>query len=158
MWLPLFTDLLAAGCDAVGQVDEAGALLDDALELVARTGEGWIAAELTRHKARLNRRRGDIEAATTLYREGLGIARQQGARLWELRAAMSLARLYRDQGRHAEAGYLLAPIRGWFSEGFGTANLAGANALLARMPAVPTTTDERVVGGAMDGSWPTVRR
>ena len=65
----------------------------------------------------------------------LAIARQQQAKLWELRAAMSLARLRRDQDRHAEAHSLLAPVCGWFTEGFGTHDLKDAKALLEALEA-----------------------
>jgi predicted ATPase len=75
-------------------------------------------------------RQGDAEAAEELYRKALSIARGQEAKLWELRAAMSLARLRRDQGRHAEARELLAPVYNWFTEGFDTQDLIEAKALL----------------------------
>jgi len=65
-----------------------------------------------------------------LYRGALRIAQGQEAKLWELRAAVSLARLRRDQGRHAEAYDLLAPVYGWFTEGFDTPDLKDAKALL----------------------------
>jgi tetratricopeptide (TPR) repeat protein len=83
-----------------------------------------------RHKGRLLLRQGYCEAAEELYRKALRIAEEQEAKLWELRAAVSLARLRRDQGRHAEARDLLAPIYGWFTEGFDTADLKEAKALL----------------------------
>ena len=70
------------------------------------------------------------EAAEELYGKALAIAVEQEAKLWELRAALSLARLRSDQGRHAEARQLLAPIYGWFTEGFDTADLKEAKALL----------------------------
>jgi predicted ATPase len=75
-------------------------------------------------------RQGHSEAAEELYRKALSIAVEQEAKLWELRAAASLARLRRDQGRHAEARDLLAPVYGWFTEGFGTPDLKEAKALL----------------------------
>jgi predicted ATPase len=65
-----------------------------------------------------------------MFREAIGIAQRQEAKLWELRAAVSLARLRRDQGRRAEAHALLAPVYGWFTEGFDTADLKEAKALL----------------------------
>jgi predicted ATPase len=65
-----------------------------------------------------------------LYRKALSIAREQEAKLWELRAAVSLARLRRDQGRRAEALDLLAPVYGWFTEGFATPDLKEAKTLL----------------------------
>jgi len=130
MWLPHFIDLLAAGCEAAGQVSEAVTLLDDAIQLVGQTGERWYEAELNRHKGQLLLRLGDCEAAASLYREALGIARQQDARLWELRSVMNLARLHSEQGRHPEAGHLLATIYGWFTEGFNASDLNDARALL----------------------------
>jgi len=105
-------------------------LLGEALELVERTGERWFAAELNRHKGELLLRQGHTEAAEKLYCKALSIAREQGAKLWELRAAVSLARLGRDQCRRAEARDLLAPVYGWFTEGFATPDLKDAKALL----------------------------
>jgi len=93
-------------------------------------GSAGLQRELTRHKGRLLHRRGHTEAAEELYRKALSIAREQEAKLWELRAAMSLARLRRDQRRHAEARNLLAPVYGWFTEGFGTPDLKEAKVLL----------------------------
>ena len=98
-----------------------------------RTAERWYAAELNRHKGQLLLRQGHSEAAEELYRKALGIAEEQGVKLWELRAASSLARLRRNQGRHAEARDLLAPVYGWFTEGFDTLDLKNAKALLAEL-------------------------
>jgi predicted ATPase len=76
------------------------------------------------------RRQGHSEAAEELYCRALSIAEDQEAKLWELRAAVSLARLRGDQGRQAEAYDLLAPVYGWFTEGFDTQDLKEAKALL----------------------------
>ena len=95
-----------------------------------KTGACWFAAELNRQKGRLLLRQGPAEAAEELYRKALGIARKQEARLWELRAAASLARRRRDQGRRAAARDLLAPVYGWFTEGFATPDLKEAKGLL----------------------------
>jgi len=105
-------------------------LLDEALQTVEMTCERWFEAELNRRKGESLMRQGHTEAAEELYRKALSIAREQGAKLWELRAAASFARLRRDQGHHAEAGDLLAPVYGWFTEGFGTPDLKEARALL----------------------------
>ena len=108
-------------------------MLDDALQIVGTTGMSgmyWLTAELYRRKGQLLLQQGRPEAAEELYRKALSIAGEQGAKLWELRAAASLARLRRDQGRPAEARDLLAPIYGWFTEGFDTADLKEAKALL----------------------------
>ena len=127
--------LLAAACEIAGQVEEASTQLDQALQIVNRTGERWFLAELNRHKGQLMLQQGHAEAAEELYREALSIARDQEARLWELRAAVSLARLRRDQGRRAEACNLLAPVYGWFTEGFDTPDLKEAKALLDTLDA-----------------------
>ena len=78
---------------------------------------------------------GDAAAAEASYHEGIAIAQQQSAKLWELRAAISLARLWRDQGKRAEARDLLVPVYGWFTEGFGTPVLREATALLEELAA-----------------------
>jgi predicted ATPase len=129
-WMPLYIALLAGACEIAGQIEEGAARLDQALQLVERTGERWFEAELDRQRGRLLLRQGHAEAAEELYRKALGIAREQEAKLWELRAAASLARLWRDQGRRAVARDLLAPVYGWFTEGFTTPDLKAAKALL----------------------------
>jgi predicted ATPase len=130
LWVPYHIVLLARAYEIAGKVEEALTLLDDALQIVERTGERWFAAELTRHKGQLLLGQGYSEGAEELYRKALSIAEEQGAKLWELRAAASLARLRRDQGRRAEARDILAPVYGWFTEGFDTADLREAKALL----------------------------
>jgi class 3 adenylate cyclase/tetratricopeptide (TPR) repeat protein len=129
-WMSEYTPLLATACEINGQIEEALTLLDQALQTVQRTGERWFEAELNRHKGRLLLRLGHTEAAEELYCQALGIAREQEAKLWELRAAVSLAQLRRNQDRRAEARDLLAPVYGWFSEGLDTADLKQAKALL----------------------------
>jgi len=129
-WMPHIIALLARACEIAGKVEEAVTLLDDAFQIVERTGERWFAAELYRHKGQLLVRQGHSEAAVELYRKALSIAEEQEAKLWELRAAVSLARLRRDQGRRGEARDLLAPVYGWFTEGFDTADLKEAMTLL----------------------------
>ena len=71
--------------------------------------------------------------AEAYFERALAVARQQQAKSWELRAAMSMARLWRDQGKRQEARNLLAPIYGWFTEGFDTSDLKEAKALLAKL-------------------------
>jgi predicted ATPase len=83
---------------------------------------------------------GDRAGAEASYHEAMAIAQQQRAKLWEVCAAMSLARLWRDQGKRAEARDLLAPVYGWFTEGLATPVLQEAKALLhelADAPALP---------------------
>ena len=130
VWMPHYRALLATAFGIAGQVEEALTLLDDTLNIVARTGERWFAAELNRLKGQILLRQGHFGEAEGLYRKALSIAREQEAKLWELRAAVSLARLWRDQGHRAEARDLLAPIYGWFTEGFDTLDLKEAKKLL----------------------------
>ena len=78
-------------------------------------------------------RQGHAEAAEALYQKALSIAEKQGAKLWELRAATSLAGLRREQGRHAEARDVLVPIYNWFSEGFDTPDLKEAKVLIDQL-------------------------
>src|SRR6516165_2856996 len=130
VWTPYRIAFHARACEIAEQVEEGLTLLDDALQIVERTGERWFSAELNRHKGQLLLRQGHTKAAEQLYRKALSIAREQKAKLWELRAAVSLARLWRDQSRRADARDLLAPVYGWFTEGFGTPDLKEAKALL----------------------------
>src|SRR5215831_12035288 len=128
--MPYYVALLAKATEIAGQVDEALTLLDDASHIAERIGERWFAAELYRHKGELMLRQGLSEVAEEFYRKALVIAEEQEAKLWELRAAVSLARLGRDRGRQPEAHNILAPIYAWFTEGFETPDLKGAKALL----------------------------
>ena len=132
-WMPHYISLLAAAYEITGQIEEAVTLLDDALQFFEKMGDRWFAAELNRHKGQLLLRQGHSVAAEELYRKALSIAQEQEAKLWELRAAASLARLRRDQGRPAEARDLLAPVYGWFTEGFDTPDLKEAKALLIEL-------------------------
>ena len=122
--------LLAKAYELANQVEEASVLLENALQISERIGERWYAAELHRYKGQLMLRRGDHTAAEELYRQALTIAKEQEARLWELRAAVSLAQLDRDRGHRHDACNLLAPVYGWFTEGFDTQDLTGVKALL----------------------------
>jgi two-component system NtrC family sensor kinase len=130
LFLPHYMALGAAACEITGQVEECLTLLDEALGIIERTGENWFAAELNRRKGELLLRRGDFESAEELYHKALRVAKEQEGKLWELRAAMSLARLRRQQDRPSEARDLLAPVYGWFTEGFDTPDLKEARALL----------------------------
>ena len=134
-WMTHHVALLGLACEIAGQVDEGLALFDDALQMMERTGERWLEAEVNRHKGRLLLRQGRPESAEELYCKALKIAVAQEAKLWELRATVSLARLWCDQERRREARDLLAPVYGWFTEGFDTADLKDAKALLEELAA-----------------------
>ena len=121
---------MADSLAANARVKEALATIAEALEL---TDERWSEAELHRLKGEILLRLDDLDTANKAeasFRASLDIAQKQGAKSWELRAATSLARLWGDQGRRAEAQDLLAPVYGWFTEGFDTADLKDAKGLL----------------------------
>ena len=132
---PYFLTLLAEAYGEVGQPEEGLTVLVEALALVDKTGE--------RHwEAELHRRRGElllieqgqkVEEAEECFRQALDIARRQQAKSLELRAAMSLSRLWQQQGKKEEARQMLADIYGWFTEGFDTADLKQAKALLQEL-------------------------
>ena len=145
LWQPYFIALLAKACEIAGQIEEAMTRLDTALQIAERTGERWFAAELYRHKGQLLLRQGHAEESEELYCKALSIAKEQEAKLWELRAAMSLARLRRDQGRCAEAHELLASIYGWFTKGFGMPDLKEAKALLEELTASAIAADGQAI-------------
>jgi class 3 adenylate cyclase/predicted ATPase len=135
MWTTYYTALLARAYEIAGQFEDGLTVSNDALQIVEATGERWFAAELNRYKGQLLLRQGHLEPAEELYRKALSIAEEQGAKLWELRAAVSLARLRRKQARHAEAHDILAPVYGWFTEDFDRPDLQKAKALLEALNA-----------------------
>jgi predicted ATPase len=124
--------LLADACGNAGHTAEGLPLLTEALALVNRHGEHFHEAELYRLKGELllAHNPADPGAADTRFQQALGIARRQHAQSLELWAILSLARLWQQQGQQEEARALLAPISGWFTEGFDTADLQEAKALL----------------------------
>ena len=130
---PLANNRCVAFDEETGRkIEEGLAALDDALATAAVSGEkGWN-AEIHRLRGELTGRllHPDPAKAEDSFRTALAIAPEQGTRGYELRAATSLARLWREQGRRTEARDLLAPLYGWFTEGFGTADLKEARALL----------------------------
>jgi class 3 adenylate cyclase/predicted ATPase len=130
--IPLHLTLLAEALAFAGKIEEGLTALDDALAQAAVSGErGWD-AEIHRLRGELTARlpHPDPTKAEDLFGTALAIARKQGTRGYELRAATSLARLLGQQGRQSEARDLLAPVYGWFTEGFDTADLKDAKALL----------------------------
>jgi predicted ATPase len=129
---PFYLTLLAEALALAGKIEEGLAALDDALADAAVSGAtGWN-AEIHRLRGELTGRLPypDPAKAEDSFRTALAIAREQGTRGYELRAATSLARLWRGQGRRGEARELLERVYAWFTEGFDTADLKEAKALL----------------------------
>ena len=129
---PSVLGLLAEAYGRAGQAEDGLTILDEALGLVHRTGERHGEADLYRLKGELllalpAAHQPEAEAC---FRQAIAIARGQSAKSWELRAVLSLSRLYHQQGKTGEAHPMLAEIYGWFTEGFETADLQEAKALL----------------------------
>jgi predicted ATPase len=129
---PYWLTLLAEAHDTVGQAEEGLCLLREALVVVENSGEQLWEAELYRLKGELLQQQTlpDAQQAEACFCQALATARRQQAKSLELRAAMSLARLWQQQGKRADACQMLAEVYGWFSEGFDTADLQEAKALL----------------------------
>jgi predicted ATPase len=128
--------LLAEAYGTAGQVQEGLQALDEALTLVDKNGERYWEAELYRRKGELLRQsgvRGAEPGAEVCLRQALAVARRQQAKALELRAALSLSRLWYQQGQRAEVYRLLAEVYGWFTEGFATADLQEAKTLLDKL-------------------------
>jgi class 3 adenylate cyclase/predicted ATPase len=136
LWSPYFLSLLAEAHGRAGQAAAGLSLVADALDRVEQTGARWIEAELHRLRGELLLAlpEPDRREAEACFRQALAVAREQDARMWELRAATSLGQLWREQGKGAEARDVLAPIHGWFSEGLDTPDLQAAKALLDGLP------------------------
>ena len=130
---PLCLVLLAEAMEHTGQVEEGLRLLAEALEAFEATGQGDMLSEAYRLQGVLLLQQAvpDAAQAEACFQQALAIARRQQAKSWELRAATSLCWLWQQQGKRAAARELLAPIYGWFTEGFDTADLQDAKALLA---------------------------
>jgi predicted ATPase len=127
-----YLGLLARSCARAGRIDDALSVLATALDAAESMGERWFEAELHRMSGEyvIELRKNEEARAEACFCRAVSVAQRQNARLWELRASTSLARLWRDQGKRTEARDLLAPIYGWFTEGFDTPDLKDAKALL----------------------------
>ena len=128
-YVPFFITLLGDAEGKAKQQDQGLGHLAEAERLMAETEERWAEAELHRVRGELLRAN-DPTAAERCFSQAIGIAQRQNAKFWELRAAISLARLWREQGKRDAARDLLAPTYGWFTEGFDTPVLRDAKALL----------------------------
>ena len=132
MWMPFWLSYLARASAEIGQHDDARRCIGEAMAAVETAKERWCEAEVNRiaGEIALLPPEPDVAKAEAHFERALAVAREQQAKSWELRAAMSLARLWRDQGNRDEARDLLAPVYGWFTEGFDTLDLKEAKALL----------------------------
>ena len=124
---------LAEAQAKAGQPEEGLATLAEALALVEQTDERYWEAELYRLRAELLLMQGDEAEAEASLQKAVEVARRQQAKSWELRATVSLARLWQKQGKVDEARQMLAEIYGWFTEGFDTLDLQEARALLEEL-------------------------
>jgi predicted ATPase len=132
---PLCLVLLAEAMGHAGQVNEGLCLLAETLMALEESGRGDLLAEAYRLQGAFLLRQAVSETAQaeTCFQQALAVARRQQAKSWELRAARSLAQLWQQQGKRAEAYALIAPIYGWFTEGFDTADLQEAKVLLEEL-------------------------
>jgi predicted ATPase len=163
MFSPLYLSYLARACVGLGKFDDASHWISEARVAMQTSKESWWEAEIDRIEGELALKSPlDVARAEVYFERALAVAmvgrsnererwlsvwassthailkpssRQQQAKSWELRAAMSLARLWRDQGKVREARELLAPVYGWFREGFNTRDLQDAKALLEELAA-----------------------
>jgi predicted ATPase len=130
--LPIWLADLARAHGGLGQFDEAWRCIGEAIAAVEITKKKWCEAEVHRVAGEIELKSPlpDATKAQAYFGRALAVARQQQAKSWELRAATSMARLWRDQGTPEEARELLAPVYDWFTEGFDTRDLKEAKALL----------------------------
>ena len=132
VWMPFFLPHLARAHAELGQFEAAWHCIGEAMTAAETTKETWCEAEIhrTAGEIALMSPEPDAAKAQAHFERAIAIARAQQAKSWELRAATSLARLWRDHGKRQQARDLLAPVYGWFTEGFDTADLKEAKALL----------------------------
>jgi predicted ATPase len=135
MYRAYFLGLMAEACGQVGQPAAGLRAVDEALTLVAATEVRWWEAELHRLQGvlQLQLPSPEVSRAERCFQRALAVARNQQAKALELRAALSLSRLWQQQGQRAAAHALLAPIYGWFTEGFDTSDLQDAKAVVAEL-------------------------
>ena len=137
MWMPLWLSYLARANAEIGQFDAATRCIGETMTAVETAKERWCEAEVHRiaGEIALKSPKPDAAKAETFFDCALTVARQQQAKSWELRAAMSMARLWGGLGKQNEARKPLAPVYGWFTEGFDTRDLKEAKTLLDALAA-----------------------
>jgi len=135
LFAPTQFSCLATAYAKAGQFDEARRSISDAMKAIETSKETWFEAEANRVAGEIALKSSEPDSANAemYFERALAVARRQQAKSWELRAAMSMARLWRDQGRRNEARELLAPVYGWLTEGFDTRDLKEAKALLDKL-------------------------
>ena len=134
--LPFFLTTFAEIYGMAAQPDEGLDRLAEAAKMAEATQERWTEAEMHRLRGTLLLSTHEHAAAENSFRRALAFARQRQTKFWELRASMSLARLWRDQGKRDEARDLLAPVYGWFTEGFDTRDLKEAKPLMEELAVI----------------------
>jgi predicted ATPase len=122
--------LLAEACAKLARTTEGLNHLAEAEQIVETANDSYHEAELHRVRGDLLNDIGDLTSAEHSYQQAIAVAKRQSAKMFELRASTRIARLWRDQGKRDEARELLAPVYGWFTEGFDTRDLKEAKALL----------------------------
>jgi predicted ATPase len=137
LWMPLYLPYLARAHAELGQFDDAKRCVGEAMTAIETTKETWCEAEIhrTAGEIALLSSEPDAAKAEAYFESAIAVAQKQQAKSWELRAAMSMARLWRDQNKRDAARDLLAPVYGWFTEGFDTLDLKEAKALLDELRA-----------------------
>jgi predicted ATPase len=122
--------LLAEACGRLGRTTEGLSYLTEAEQIIETANDRYHEAELHRVRGDLLNTVGNLAGAEHNYRQAIAVAKRQSAKMFELRASARIARLWRDQGKRDEARDLLAPVYGWFTEGFDTLDLKEAKELL----------------------------
>jgi predicted ATPase len=135
MWMPFFLSYLARAHAELGKFEDAWCSIGESITAVQTTKERWCEAEVHRTAGEIALMSAEPDAAKAqeYFERALAVARQQEAKSWELRASMSMARLWRDQGKCNEARDLLTLVYNWFAEGFDTCDLKEAKALLGAL-------------------------
>ena len=129
-WMPLYLSYLARAYAELGQFEHAWRCIEEAMTAVETTNERWHQADVHRLAGEIALLSAEPDAAKAYFERALSVARAQQAKSWELRAAVGMARMWCDQGKRQQAHNLLAPVYGWFTEGFDTLDLKEAKSLL----------------------------
>jgi predicted ATPase len=127
---PFFLSLLAEFLGKQGKYRQGLALLDEARELMEKSDERWCESEILRRQGELLSLQADSRRAEEAFIQAVQIARNQGARMLELRAALGLGRLWLRQGKYEQVKSMIEPLYGWFHEGLDTPDLHEAHQLL----------------------------